>query len=302
MDFLKHRYIFLIFSLVVIIGGIAYGIITGYHFDIDFKGGTKIEVDLKSEFDNNDLENIVKEITGTKPLVQKTSVGDYTVAITADVMNEETSNKVIEALKDKFKDMDEPSIRNIQPAYGKELLNSALTAIVVSIVIILLYIGIRFKTLGFSAAITAIISLVHDALFVIAIYGIFKLPINSTFVAVILTIIGYSINDTIVVYDRIRENKRKVTKSNDLKETINTSISQTMKRTINTSLTTIIVIVIVYIFALIYSQQVLIEFALPLIIGVLVGTYSSVCIASSLWYMLDGLIAKFNKKNNNKKK
>ncbi len=302
MDILKYRYVYLIFSLVVIIGGIVYGVITGFEFDIDFKGGTKIEVDLKAEFDNNDLENIVSEVTGTKPLVQKTSVGEYTVAITSDVMTEEVSQNVVNALKEKFPNMDEPSIRNIQPSYGKELLNSAMLAIIVSIVIILLYVGIRFKTLGFTAAVTAILALIHDALFIIAIYGIFKLPINSTFVAVILTIIGYSINDTIVVYDRIRENKRKVTRSSDNKETINKSIKQTMKRTINTSVTTIIVIVIVFVFALINSQQVLIEFSIPLMIGIVVGTYSSVCLSTSIWYMLDNVISKFSKTDKKRKK
>lgn len=303
MDFLKHRYIFLIFSLVVIIGGIAYGMITGYEFDIDFKGGTKIEVDLKEEFDNNEIEQIVSEVTGKKPLVQKMSSGDSSVAITSDVMNEDESAKVVEALKTKYQNMDEPSTRNIQPSYGKELLESALLSVVVAVIIILLYITIRFKVLGFTAAITATLALIHDALFVIAIYGIFKFPINTSFVAVILTIIGYSINDTIIIYDRIRENKRKVTKSNDDKEVINTSINQTLKRTINTSITTIVVVIIVYIFALANNQQVLKEFSLPLILGVLVGTYSSVFIASSLWYMLDNAVAKvFGDKKNKKKR
>ena len=304
MDFLKYRYIFLIFSLVIIIGGITYGVITDYKFDIDFKGGTKIEIDLKENFDNNEVQNIVSTVTGQKPLVQKMSSGESTVAITSEVMNEEVSNKVMEALKEKYVNMAEPSIRNIQPSYGKELLESALLAVSVAVIIILLYITIRFKVLGFTAAITATLSLVHDALFIIAIYGIFKLPINTSFVAVILTIIGYSINDTIIIYDRIRENKRKVVKSPDEKDTINLSINQTIKRTIYTSLTTIIVIVVVYIFALLNNQQVLKEFSLPLILGVLVGTYSSIFIASSSWYMLDQVVAKItgNKKTNKKKK
>lgn len=307
MDFIKQRYICIIFSLLVIIGGITYGMITGYKFDIDFKGGTKIEVDLKESFDNNDISNIVNSIIGQTPLVQQTSSGESTVAITTEAISEEQSESVVNALKEKYTNMDEPSIRNVQPSYGKELLESALLAVTVAVIIILLYITIRFKTLGFTAAITATLALVHDALFVIAVYGIFKLPINTSFVAVILTIIGYSINDTLVIYDRIRENKRKLAKTPDTKEVINKSISQTMTRTIYTSLTTIIVIVVVYIFALINNQQVLKEFSLPLIIGILVGTYSSIFIASPLWYMLDNLVAKISgnkkeKKNNKKRK
>lgn len=295
MDFLKYRYVFFAFSLIVIIGGIVFGLVTGFKFDIDFKGGTKIEVDLKEEFNNDDIENIVKNAVGKKALVQKMTGGESAVTITTDVMSEDESDNVVKSLKEKYTNMDEPSVRNVQPSYGSELLNSALLAIGVAIILILLYIGIRFKTLGFTAAITAIIALLHDALFIIAIYGIFKLPINSTFVAVILTIIGYSINDTIIIYDRIRENKRKITKFSDTKDTINTSLSQTMKRTMYTSLTTITAILVVYVFALINNQTVLKEFALPLTIGVLVGTYSSIFIASSLWYMLDGAVAKFSK-------
>lgn len=305
MDFLNKRYICFAFSLLVIIGGIVFGVIKGYKFDIDFKGGTKIEAELKSEFKNEDLEKIVSEITGSKPLVQQVSNGDNKVIITSDVMSEEQANSVVNALKEKFPNMSEPSTRNVQPSYGKELLESAILAVCVALVLILLYITIRFKTLGFTAAITAIIALLHDALFIIAIYGIFGLTINTSFVAVVLTIIGYSINDTIIIYDRIRENKKKVSKSKDDKDTINKSISQTIKRTIYTSLTTVTVILVVYIMALIDHQQVLKEFSLPLVIGVLVGTYSSIFIAPSLWYVFDNLASKFkmgNGKKNSKKK
>lgn len=295
IDFLKHRYFFFAFSLIVIISGIVYGLVTGFKFDIDFKGGTRIEVDLNEKFDNIDIENIVKKQIGKTALVQKMTGGVSSVTITTEVMSEEESNVVVTALKEKYTNMNEPSIRNVQPSYGNELLNSALLALGVAVVLILLYITIRFKTLGFTAAITAIIALIHDSLFIIAIYGLFKLPINSTFVAVILTIIGYSINDTIIVYDRIRENKRKVAKSCDEKEVINKSLNQTLKRTLYTSITTVVAIVIVYIFAIINNQTVLKEFAFPLTIGVVVGTYSSVFIASSLWYMLDGLVKKFSK-------
>ena len=295
-DFLKYRYIFLIISFLVIVGGISYGLITGYKFDIDFKGGTVIQTDLKEEFDNNEIEKIVYEVTGNKPLVQKVTGGEASVTITCEPMEQELADKVVDSLKERYTNMDEPSTRNVQASYSKELLYSAMLAVGVAIVVILLYVGVRFKTLGFSAAITAIIALAHDVLVVVAVYGVIKFPINSTFVAVILTIIGYSINDTIVVYDRIRENKRKVSRSADLKDTINLSISQVMKRTILTSLTTVTAVLVVYIFALINNQQVLKEFSLPLIIGVIVGTYSSIFVASSLWYTFDTIGTKIKLK------
>lgn len=301
-DILKHRYVFFAFSLIIIISGITYGLITGYTFDIDFKGGTTIKAELKEEYDNNEVSDLVSDITKSSVLVQKTTSGDNSVSITTEAIDQETSDKVIEALKQKYVNMDEPSVRNVQPSYGKELLNSALLALILAIIIMLLYIFVRFKTLGFTAAIIAIVTLIHDALFVVAIYGFIKFPINSSFVAVILTIIGYSINDTIIIYDRIRENKRIVSKSSDLKDTINTSIVQTMKRTICTSLTTVVAIATVYIFALVKDQQVLKEFSLPLIIGVLVGTYSSVCIATSLWYTIEEFVKKHFKKDSKKTK
>lgn len=302
INFLKYRHLFIIFSLLIIVGGITYGLITGYKFDVDFKGGTKIEANINEEFNNDEIQNIVFEITNEKPLIQKVTGGNNAVSITCSPMDEETSDKVVEALKAKYVNMDEPSVRNVQASYGKDLLNSALIAVVVAVALILIYVAIRFKTLGFPAAITAIIALIHDVLFIIAIYGIIKFPINTTFVAVALTIIGYSINDTIIVYDRIRENKKKVTRSKDLLETINLSISQVLNRTIITSLTTVVAVIVVYIFAVINNQQTLKEFSLPLIIGVVVGTYSSLFIASSLWYSLEKAIDKFKTKKGKKKK
>lgn len=285
MDFLKYRWIAIVFSLLVIIGGITYGLLTGYRFDIDFKGGLVIEADLKEEFNNVDIQNIVKGIISSDPLVQTTTGGDNRVTITTDPISNEKQQEIIDALKQKYVNMEEPSTRNITPAYGKDLINSALLAVGISIVLILLYICIRFKTLGVSAAISAILALVHDVLFLIAVYGIFKFPINSVFIAVVLTIVGYSINDTIVIYDRIRENKKKIALAKEPATTINVSLNQTMKRTIFTSLTTVAVVIIMYVLAYINGQQVLMQFSLPLCIGVLVGTYSSVFIASPLWYM-----------------
>lgn len=295
IDFLKHRYLLIVLSLLLIIGGIVYGIVTGYKFDIDFKGGVTIQADINEEYDNNEIEKVVSNITGTTPLVQKLTGGNNSVSISIEPIDTDTLDKVVEALKARYTKISEPSTRNIQPAYGKELLDSAILAVGIAVVLILLYILIRFKTLGALPAVTAILALVHDAAMIISIYGITKLPINSTFVAVILTIVGYSINDTIVVYDRIRENRKKVTKSKDLKDTINLSISQTLNRSIMTSLTTIGTVIVVLIFAIIFNQQVLMQFAIPLILGIAIGTYSSIFIATSSWYILEGVVDKFKK-------
>lgn len=303
MDFLKYRYFFLILSLVIIVSGIIYGFNGGFKFDIDFKGGTNIQVDLKEKFDNNNISDIVDKAINQKPLVQKVGGENTTVvSITTDIISNEQVDKVVSALKTNFENMSDPSTKNVQPSFGKELVNSAIKAIVVSLVLLLIYIFVRFKNLGFTAAITAIIALLHDALIIVAFYAFLKIPINSTFVAVILTIIGYSINDTVIIYDRIRENTRKITKNTNLKDTINESLNQTFRRTIYTSFTTVTAILIVYIFAYINHQSVLEQFSLPLTIGVISGAYSSIFIATSLWYITETLINKHKQKKLNTKK
>lgn len=302
MDFLKYRYFFLTLSLVIIISGLIVGFNGGFRFDIDFKGGTNIQVDLKEKFDNNKIDDIVNNAIGQKPLVQKLGDDNTTVvSITTDTISNEQASQIVSKLKENFPNMDDPSTKNVQPSFGKELINSAIKAIVVSLVLILLYIFVRFKNLGFTAAITAIVALLHDALIIIAFYAFLKLPINSTFVAVILTIIGYSINDTVIIYDRIRENKRKITKNTNLKDTINESLTQTFRRTLYTSFTTITAILIVYIFAYINHQTILEEFSLPLTIGVISGAYSSIFIATSLWYITENWMNKRKDKKLNKK-
>jgi len=295
MDYVKHKNVIFIISLAVVLAGIIYGVVTGYKFDIDFKGGTRIQVDLNEEYSTSDIEKIVSQITNQVPDIQTTSSGNNSVSITTQAISEEMADTVVTALNDKYTNMGEATIKNVQASYGKELLNSAIVAVVVSIVLLLVYVGIRFKTLGYTAALSAVLALIFDVAFLFAIYGVFKFPINSTFVAVILTIIGYSINDTIIVYDRIRENKRLITKSNDTKEVINESINQTMKRTMITSLTTLASIGIVLVFALVKDQETLKQFSIPLVIGVAEGTYSSIFIASNLWYSIDKLVKKFKK-------
>lgn len=295
MDYVKHKNVIFIISLAVVLAGIIYGVVTGYKFDIDFKGGTRIQVDLNEEYSTSDIEKIVSQITNQVPDIQTTSSGNNSVSITTQVISEDIADTVVTALNDKYTNMGEATVKNVQASYGKELLNSAIVAVVVSIVLLLVYVGIRFKTLGYTAALSAVLALLYDVAFLFAIYGVFKFPINSTFVAVILTIIGYSINDTIIVYDRIRENKRLVTKSNDTKDVINDSINQTMKRTMITSLTTLASIGVVLVYALVKDQETLKQFSIPLVIGVAEGTYSSIFIASNLWYSIDKLVKKFKK-------
>jgi len=301
-NFIKNRYIWFAFSLAIIITGIVFACVQGFKLDIDFKGGTNITANIGQEFNNTDIENIVEKITKAKPLVQKISVEETSVSITTDVISNEQSAKVVAELKAKYKNIkDEPSVRNIQPAYTKELVTSAMKAVIIGIVFILIYVAIRFKMLGASAAVAAVIALLHDVLIMLSVYAIFRLPVNTACVAAILTIIGYSINDTIIIYDRIRENKRKIS-GKSKEEIINAGINQTLTRSFYTSLTTVISISAVYVLAYINNQQVLKEFSLPLIIGIIFGTYSSIFIAPPLWYMFSEKVDKQKAKNKTSKK
>ena len=292
INFLKHKNIILAISVVVVLAGIFYGIATDYVFDIDFKGGTRIKVDLNEEYVESDIKDIVSGITSKVPEIQTSSSGNNTITITTQTLSEDESSALIAALEAKYTNIGDPTIRNVQASYGKELFNTAIIAGIVSIVLLLVYVAVRFRTLGYAAAFSAVLGLIFDVCFLFAIYGIFKFPINSTFVAVLLTIVGYSINDTIIVYDRIRENRKLVTKSSDPKEVINQSITQTMKRTIITSITTLVAIGVVLIFALVKDQETLKQFSIPLSIGIAEGTFSSIFIATNIWYTLDRLIHK----------
>ena len=294
-DYIKHKNIIFAISFLVVIAGLVYGLVTHYKFDIDFKGGTRIQVDLNEEYVTSDVSDIVKTVTSEAPEIQTTSSGNNSVSITTQVINEDEADAIVSALKEKYTNMGDATIKNVQASYGKELLNSSITALVVSIVLMLIYVAVRFRTLGWTAAISAVIALIFDVSFLFAVYGVFKFPINSTFVAVLLTIIGYSINDTIIVYDRIRENKKLVTKSSQVKDTINESINQTMKRTVITSMTTLAAICCVLVFALVKDQETLKEFSIPLVIGIVEGTFSSIFIASNLWYTIDNFVKKFKK-------
>ena len=294
-DYIKNKNIIFAIAFLVVLAGLIYGIVTNYKFDIDFKGGTRIQVDLNEEYATSDISDVVKSVTGEVPEIQSTSSGNNSVSITTQVISEEVADEVVAALRERYPQMGEATTKNVQASYGKELLNSSITAVIVSIILMLIYVAVRFRTLGWTAAVSAVLALVFDVCFLFAVYGVFKFPINSTFVAVILTIIGYSINDTIIVYDRIRENKRLVTKSSQIKDTINESINQTMKRTVITSLTTLTAIACVLVFALVKDQETLKQFSIPLAIGIVEGTFSSIFIASNLWYTIDNFVKKIKK-------
>ena len=293
-DFVGKRKIFFTISIVLIIVAIISFFTKGFEQDIEFKGGTIIDIELAQEVNNTDIENIVKEVVpNEQPRVQKSEQRDEAgnivksgVSISTSALEEEQKNTVITKIAEKYgiEDIDsKATFRTVKPTFGDEMKGRAITATVISLIVIILYIAFVFKKVGgISAAVTAFIKLVHDLIITLMVYSVFGLPLNTTFVAALLTILGYSIDDTVIIYDRIRENER-TNRKMAMPELINMSINQTLRRTLFTSLSVMVALALLYGFSVYYKVGSIQEFSLPLLVGMIAGTYSSIFIASNLW-------------------
>lgn len=280
-NIIEKRKIFFIISAVIILAGIVSVIIQGFNTDIDFEGGTEITIDFKGEYNENNIRKIVSSVDGVDVAsVQKASANDLNGAIVmVNYIDDTQISAVKKAISEEYKDAS-ISVSSISPKIGKELWQSALISIVIVAVLMLLYITFRFEVLS---GVSAVIALIHDMLVMVSIYTIFQIPVNTSFIAAILTILGYSINATIVIFDRIRENTRFL-KKEKFSDIVNKSIWQTLARSVNTSLTTLFTLVALFIIGVPSIK----EFALPLILGVVCGTYSSVFLAGQFWVLLKG--------------
>ncbi|MEN8076499.1 protein translocase subunit SecF [Clostridioides difficile] len=272
-------------SLAIILVGLVLMATRGLNFGIDFKGGTKLVVELGDNFDKTEVDKIVKQYA---PDAVTKTVETTQYEIKSKDLDETKSAELFDALKEKYSLEDSALISQSQigPSVGKELTRNAIIAVIIACVAMLIYIAIRFE---FNFGVAALTALVHDVLITLAVYAIFNIPVNSSFIAAMLTIVGYSINDTIVIFDRIRENNHSMRRSTPT-EIANVSINKTLARSINTSLTTLIIIGAVNIFV-----PTVREFSFPLLIGIAAGAYSSIFIASPIWVLLK------NRKDKSKK-
>jgi len=264
-------------SIIITIIGIGSLAIKGLNYGIDFKGGTLITLNMNQQFDKNDINEIIDKYAKERYSTKIANEGkEIEIIVQEGVLDEEKTNALIDEIKAKYSLEDSALIgkESIGATVGNELKKKAALALGVSSIAMLIYITARFE---FSYAAAAIIALLHDVFITVSFYSIFGIQVNTPFIAAILTIVGYSINDTIVIFDRIRENVKKNRRMSSA-EVANISITETMTRSINTSLTTLITIVAVYIF--VPSIR---EFSLPLIVGIACGAYSSIFIASPLW-------------------
>ena len=303
-DFYSKRKIFLAIPILIILTGLVLFFINGgFVLDIQFQGGTSMQIEMNdSDFDvnNPDLtrtEQIITGISDKRITIRHThSMGssensermDYLiigVATGEEMLSDVEQGQIISALRDEYNIKEDAKIdvRSVSSSISRDLRTKGVLAVILASIAMLLYIWARFNVMtGLLAGATAVVVLIHDVAIMMSVYVIFGIPLNETFIAAVLTILGYSINDTIVIYDRIRENT-KLSKKYNLEELVNKSITQSLTRTINTSITTLLAVVIVYIFAAISGITSLKEFSLPIIVGLIAGAYSSICIAGPLW-------------------
>lgn len=291
IDFLGKRKIFFIVSLVVIIGGFAVmgaGAAGGrgaFAYSLEFEGGTSTTVEFDKDYTideiDADIVPIVEDVTGDANVQTQKVAGSKQVVIKTKTLDLDTREALNQAMADHF-GVDESTItaENISSTISGEMRKDAIIAVIVATICMLIYIWFRFKDIRFAAS--AVTALLHDVLAVLAFYAVSRISVGNTFIACMLTIVGYSINATIVIFDRIREELRLKAKTADLAEIVNKSITQTLTRSIYTSLTTFVMVLFLFIMG-VSSMR---EFALPLMVGILVGAYSSVCITGALWYVM----------------
>ena len=280
IGFIKNRKIFYIFSASIIIIGLVVGIVRGgFNYGIDFTGGTMIQLEMGQEVDTDKVKDTIAKYKLDPTIVYAGEGNTQIVIKTIKDLKTSERTKVIDTISEEFNLKDDAVLASEEfgPTVGKDLRRNAIKSIIIAGLCMLVYIRFRFNTWKYGLA--AIIGLAHDILITLAMYAIFGFAINNPFVAGILTVVGYSINDTIVIFDRIRENSR-FFKRKQNEELIDTSVNQTIARSLITSLTTLVVMVPLFIMA---SSE-LREFLIPLIIGVTTGTYSSIFLCSPVFY------------------
>jgi preprotein translocase SecF subunit len=285
-DFIRLRFISLIASGVVIVAGFAGYFLLGLHYGIDFTGGTLVQVRVERESDIQAMRQALSAGgIGAFSLQAFGEEGSKEYLITlaqasddAAVAGRGPAARVEQTLKEQFPQVQIRRVESVGPKVGAELKEAASEAILFSLVAILIYIWVRFQ---WRYSIGAIVATAHDVLVVMACFVFTQREISLTVVAAVLTVAGYSVNDTIVIYDRIRENLRKFRKK-VITDTINDSINQTLSRTVLTAGTTLFVVAAIYVF----GGEIINDFAFALLVGIVVGTYSSVFVAAPLVYML----------------
>ena len=290
-DFLGKKKIFFVLSIILCLcGPVMMGVnhargIGAMNYSLDFVGGTSTNVTFDKEYTLDEIDkNMIpsmEEITGDKNIQVQTVKGTNQVVFKTQTLDLTKREALASYLNENYgvetKDI---ATENISSTVSSEMRVDAVIAVIIATICMLLYIWFRFKDIRFATS--AVIALVHDVLVVLGFYVIARVSVGNTFIAVMLTIVGYSINGTIVIFDRIREELKTKSKAEDLKDLVNRCITQTLTRTIYTNITTFIMVVVLYILGVSSIK----EFAAPLMVGIVCGAYTSVCITGALWYVM----------------
>lgn len=295
IDFVGKKKIFFGISIAIIVLGIICNFIFGTTLDIQFSGGATLRFSYSGEIDQTELYNYIQNKTTDKITtsfstdIMGNSGNNVSVQFSGNDAIETDIQQNLEAdLQKQYPDNNFKCLESnsVDASMGFNFLLKCLTAVAIASVLMVLYVTFRFKKIGgLSAGVMALVALFHDIAMIYFLYVIFQMPIDSNFIAVVLMILGYSLNDTIVIYDRVREERKALGSKADAGLVFNLSCTKTIKRTIMTSVTTLSAILIVYIVAMFFNISSVQSFALPMLIGVISGCYSSVCIAGPLWVM-----------------
>ena len=306
IDFVGKKKIFFGISIGIIVLGIIFNFIFGTRLDIQFSGGATLTFSYTGDVDQGELRDFIQDKTTdtitaqfSQDLMGNTG-NNVTVQFSGnDSIETEIQQNLESELQEKYPDNSFVCLEanSVDASMGFMFLLKCLAAVALASILMVIYVTIRFHKIGgLSAGVMALVALFHDVAMIYFLYVIFQMPIDSNFIAVVLMIIGYSLNDTIVIYDRVREQRRLMNRVADIGTIFNVSCTKSFKRTIMTSVTTLSAILVVYIVAWVFNIASVKGFALPMMIGVISGCYSSICIAGPLWVMWQ------NRKEKNKAK
>ena len=294
-DFIGKRKIFFIIPIVIAVITILTALIAGVPVDIEFKGGTMLTYSYVGDLDTKAVQTAVQNMNlGTVGVTTGSAFGTdletVQISFSSDEgLTAEVQASVTDTLVATFADntLELVNSQDVNPSSGFSFFLKCFVAVIFSFVLLVIYIAFRFKNIGgWSAGVFAIVALFHDVFMVFASFVFLRLPIDANFMAVILTILGYSINSTIVMFDRVRENRKLYGKKYTIPELVNVSINQTLGRSIKTTITTGVAVLAMCIVALVCGVESIVSFVFPLFVGLIAGAYSSVCITGGLWYVM----------------
>ncbi|PTX55348.1 protein translocase subunit secF [Melghirimyces profundicolus] len=279
LDFVGRRKLFLMISAVLLGLGFLSLLFQGLNLGVDFVSGTRVDIKINKPYDLEEAKDQLEELGYQSPDARKAGPkNEYLLFRTSQVLSPDKVNEIEKKFETVYGDNVAVNEQKVDPIIGRELARNALISVLIASVGIILYVTLRFE---YRFALSAVLALIHDALFVIGMFSLFQWEVDLVFIAAVLTIVGYSVNDTIVIFDRIRENLdfNKPKTWEELKKTVNDSLHQTLVRSLNTSLTVVFAALTLFLL----GGESIRYFALALLLGLAAGTYSSIFVASQIW-------------------